>query len=430
MAHTSPLAELHDNAEALADLYGPPESGVKVVMTYGQFELEYASIRKACGLLDLPTRGLIEVEGADRESFLNRMLTQEIKGFAPGQSRPSFWLNRKGRVDADLRLMNVGDRYLADVDVHAAGRAVQTLSAYVITEDVRIRDVSEQWHRLALHGPLALDVLSRHARREDGSAIGALNEGSCAAVLIACEDGRSRQAIVERCDQCGVIGLELSVRVGDARDIYLALLRSAHESVPGHAGPNSRPMLRPIGWAAFNVARIEAGTAMYNIDFGPDSLPAETGVLDSRVSFKKGCYLGQEVVARMHALGHPKQQLVGLNLTDPAYRPGTTSVGDATTDAESTFARCPETGSLVFAEPEPGAEVGEPVGAVTSATLAPMLSRQPIALAMVKWACVKPGTRLLVQAEDVLLPAEVRAALSSLPRGSAEGATLSGKTQG
>lgn len=132
----------------------------------------------------------------------------------------------------------------------------------------------------------------------------------------------------------------------------------------------------------------------------------------------------------MHALGHPKQQLVGLNLTDPAYRPGTTSVGDATTDAESTFARCPETGSLVFAEPEPGAEVGEPVGAVTSATLAPMLSRQPIALAMVKWACVKPGTRLLVQAEDVLLPAEVRAALSSLPRGSAEGATLSGKTQG
>jgi folate-binding protein YgfZ len=430
MAHKSPLADLHDNAEALADLYGPPERGVKVVVTYGQFELEYASIRKACGLLDLPTRGLIEVDGADRETFLNRMLTQELKGFAPGQSRRSFWLNRKGRVDADLRLMNLGERYVVDVDVHAAARAVETLSAYVITEDVRISDVSDQWHRLAMHGPLSLDVLSRHARREDASAIGEVREGTCVAVLVACEDGRSRQAIVERCDQCGVIGLEVSVRVGDASAVYLALLRSAHENVPGHAGPNPRPMLRPIGWAAFNVARIEAGSAMYNIDFGPDSLPAETGVLDSRVSFKKGCYLGQEVVARMYSLGHPKQQLVGLKITDPAYRPGTTSAGDATADAEATFARCPETGSLVFAEPSPGAELGEPVGAVTSATLAPMLSREPIALAMVKWACVKPGTRLLVLAEGVLLPAEVRTGLSSLSRGSADGTTAPGGTQG
>jgi glycine cleavage system aminomethyltransferase T len=70
------------------------------------------------------------------------------------------------------------------------------------------------------------------------------------------------------------------------------------------------------------------------------------------------------------------------------------------------------------------------VGAVTSATLAPMLSREPIALAMVKWACVKPGTRLLVQAEGVLLPAEVRTGLSSLSRGTADGTTVPGGTQG
>src|SRR6185436_21150893 len=75
-------------------------------------------------------------------------------------------------------------------------------------------------------------------------------------------------------------------------------------------------LARRIGWHAYNIARLEAGWPIFNIDFGPDSLPHETGVLNDRVSFKKGCYLGQEVVARMQSLGHPKQRLVGLKAVE------------------------------------------------------------------------------------------------------------------
>src|SRR5439155_17574914 len=117
---------------------------------------------------------------------------------------------------------------------------------------------------------------------------------------------------------------------------------------------------RRIGWHAYNIARIEAGWPIFNIDFGPDSLPHETGVLEDRVSFKKGCYLGQEVVARMQSLGHPKQRLVGLKAKE-----WTTSGGEE---------GVPEEGTRVYAQAR-GQEGGQPpevVGAVTSSAASPM----------------------------------------------------------
>src|SRR6185369_11554882 len=92
-----------------------------------------------------------------------RMLTQELKGFSAFQSRSSFWLSRKGRIDADLRLFALPDRVLMDLDVHAVERTVAGLSAYVISEDVMITDQTETMHRLSLHGPAARAVLARAA---------------------------------------------------------------------------------------------------------------------------------------------------------------------------------------------------------------------------------------------------------------------------
>src|SRR4051812_36724439 len=109
MAAVSPLLRWHQQAEAALQTYGPPEAGVQVVETFGELELEYAALRKHCVLIDQPQRGTIQVTGADRLAFLNRMVTQELKGLAPFQVRRSFWLNRKGRIDADLRIIELGD---------------------------------------------------------------------------------------------------------------------------------------------------------------------------------------------------------------------------------------------------------------------------------------------------------------------------------
>lgn len=398
MARSSPLDPLHDRAGALALPYGPGDSPIRVVQTYGDLALEYAAIRKAGALFDWPQRGTLEISGADRIGFLNRMVTQELKGLGAGGSCRSFWLNRKGRIDADLTLVELGDRMLALVDALAAERAARGLADFVIAEDVHIVDASPAYHHLALHGPGAWALL---AAASAGSAPGAvpLPPDGAACIEIA---GASVTAV--RDDPCGETGCSLVVETSRVGDVYGRLLEFArqHEPEPevrAAASSDGSAWLRPAGWLAFNTARIEAGTPLYQIDFGPDSLPHESGVLHDRVSFKKGCYLGQEVVARMESRGHSKRTLAGLRCFDPA------GGGDG-------FERAmPVTGGGVFADPE----ATEPVGVVTSATLSPMLGAESICFAALKPGHAAPGTTLAVEAEGSRLRAVVQPRLRFLP---------------
>ena len=160
---------MHDQAGALLLPYGPDSGGestgpspaqtapepINLVGTYGELELEYAAIRKGCLLVDLPNRAVLEVTGSDRLDFLNRMLTQELRPgkawLEPFTSVGSFWLNRKGRIDADLRVLVLPDRILLQGDAHAAQRAIDGLSSFIITEDVTLGDHSQTTHRLAMH---------------------------------------------------------------------------------------------------------------------------------------------------------------------------------------------------------------------------------------------------------------------------------------
>lgn len=133
----------------------PPE----IVAGYGLLELEYAAFRRGAAVLDMAHRGTIAVRGADRVDFLNRMVTQELKDMAGGDVRAGFWLNRKGRIEADLLFVHVPDvdgtppLTLVDVDIHDAARTVATLHAFLFAEDVQITDESALWGRLAVHGP-------------------------------------------------------------------------------------------------------------------------------------------------------------------------------------------------------------------------------------------------------------------------------------
>lgn len=390
----------------MTESYGPPEAGVTVVQTYGYVEIEYAAIRKGAALFDWPLRGTVEVTGPDRVEFLNRMVTQELKNWPALTSRRSFWLSRKGRIDADLRLMQLPDSVLMDVDIHAAARAAETLSSYAIMEDVAIKDVSAAWHRLALHGPASARLLAAVAMPQAGPAVAEIAPGQIAQVTIA-----GHVVFVDRIDACGEIGLELTCRTEHVEAVYTAILERG-----SHPPAGEKAVLRPAGWAAYNIARIEAGTPLYMLDFGPDSLPAETGLLADRVSFTKGCYLGQEIVARMKSLGHPKQELVAIDLPVAEQK---FAGSDGTADAEGELPRQPITGSFVY----PGGTTAEtmaaaePVGAVTSATLSPMLGNKPICLAMLKHKFAAAGTAVVVDCESTLVAGSVRPTLAFLQRG-------------
>ncbi len=408
----SPIRILHEQAQAPLAHYGEPAADILVAETLGELELEYAALRKSCVLLDRPERGVIEITGADRVDFLNRMVTQELKGLSAGRIARTFWLNRKGRIDADLTLIEMGDRMLVDVDVLAAERAVQGLGAFVITEDVSIRDASESCHRLSLHGPSGAALMD--AASDAPTAIKTLANDAAARVTMA-----GHEVVVFRDDSAGEIGLELIVPAQAALAIYQRLCQigmDQHGTSPpdgprlgeegGGLAMHARRRdaafrLRPAGWHAYNIARIEAGRALYNLDFGPNSLPHETGdeTIRDRVSFTKGCYLGQEVVARMHSRGHSKQRLVALKCESR-----TMPTDDPALAGQPLL---PVTGSHAIRAGTPD----EVVGAVTSSTLSPMLAQSPICFATLKPEAATNGTKLLVEAEGQRLEATVQDSL-------------------
>lgn len=351
MAQNSPLNKLYASQDASFLQYGP----VAVVETFGELEAEYAAIRKGCVLLDMPHRGTIEVTGAERLEFLNRMLTQELKGVQTGDVRRTFWLNRKGRIEADIRLIEMGDRTWFDLDVTVAADAIKSLEAYVFAEDAHFTDRSETMHRLALHGAAATSVLqvAGVSPPDIGSAV--QTEVGGASVLL------------DRYDSAGSPGYELMCSVDEVETVSGALQE---------AGASSK--LRMAGWHAYNIARIESGTALFNVDFGTSSLPHETGVLHDRVSFTKGCYLGQEVVARLESLGHPKQILRGVRIES----------GD-----DGSPERQPMEGASVFAAESDDNKV---IGGVTSSTRSPMLGDTIICFAQMKWKHASADTRVRV----------------------------------
>ncbi|MHC4419288.1 MAG: CAF17-like 4Fe-4S cluster assembly/insertion protein YgfZ [Planctomycetota bacterium] len=343
--------------------YEPAEAGepaaCELVATYGEPESEYAAIRRGAGIFDSPHRGTILITGAERRDFLDRMVTQELKDLEAGVVKPTFWLNRKGRLEADLLLVELPERMLVDVDVYRAAYTVGTLSDYVFTEDVVITDVTGEYHHLAVHGPQA------------GRIVAAAGGGACDPDALRARPVRIAgvEVVVARRDQAGEVGLELIMPYGQAEKVWDALLGAAEGTT----------RVRPVGWYALNIARIEAGTPLWGIDFGPQNLPHETGALRDRVSFTKGCYLGQEIVARTETQGKPRQALVGL-------RPRSDLL--------------PVAGAPVYGRDEAdGSGSGPQVGVVTSSTLSPMLGSVPIAFAMLKTSYAEPGTTVLVSAE-------------------------------
>lgn len=352
---------------------------IEVVETFDEFQAEYAAIRKSVGIFDQPQRGLVEVTGKDRAEFLHRMITHDTRTLQPGQARRAFLLSKQGRIMADMIVMQGSDRMLIDLDRFQAGEIAAELDKYLFSEDVKLTDVSDAFHHIALHGPNGFKLVEHLT----GSSFEPLEPMRHATLMIG-----GASCTLYRRDDAGALGLHLIVPIDAALNIFTRMAEAVGGLVPevGHASDTViRPPIkgRGIGWLAYNTARIEAGTPLYNIDFGPDSLPGETGQLEDAVSFTKGCYLGQEIVARMKNLGHPKRIIVGLRMEDD---------------------RLPIAGSQVYEPDSPGGTI---IGGISSSTLSPMLGSTAIALASMKWAKRQPGTQVIVPAEGGYVKATV-----------------------
>jgi len=362
----NPLHQAHEQAEAEFQAY----ADVQIVSTFGQPQAEYSAIRKGCGLIDLPQRAILKVLGKDRLDFLNRFLTNQIvakEGGQPmmaGSGTYAFLLNNKGRIAADMNVLERGDHTLLETDVRNLPQIQPALEKFVFSDDVRFEDCTATLHQIALHGPRAEQILS-----EVAPELGQLPVLGSASLRLMETD-----AIIWRDDPAGVPGYFLILPAEAAGKIWSSLLTRFSTSPADQAQPAKRRVW-PTGWAAFNATRIEAGRPLFGIDFDGTVLPAETGQLARAVSFTKGCYLGQEIVARMHARGQIARLIVGIRMADDALPMAASPVCD---------------------------EQRNQVGVISSSTISPILSNSAICLAMVKKQFAATGTTLLIPAEGTI----------------------------
>ena len=363
----------------------------EIANTFGEPQAEYAAIRKAAGLIDLPFRGVLEFTGKDRHVFLNNLVSNQTfdkntkEPPRPGSCNYAFLLNLGGRIVADLNILEFAEKTWVEVDARLLPMLTKFFDDYVFGEKMTITPL-DSTHALALHGPNANGVLALETGVE-------LAPGECRTVSFL-----GRDVAIFRDDVCGEIGIEFLVPSDGAGAIWQHLV-NRHGGLGERQGGDPKRTLKPIGWAAFNACRIEAGRPLFGIDFelaeptkrGPKQtgepaeksrgvLPAETGLVDRAVSFTKGCYLGQEVVARMHARGQFARKLVGLRI-DGGYLP---TAGEPVLDAGH-----------------------QPIGIVTSSTMSPLLGDAAIALAIVKKPFFEIGKTVVVPAEGAMRDATV-----------------------
>jgi len=367
----NPLLELHKSAGAETQAYGQ----VEIVSTYGQPQAEYAAIRKSAGIMDCPQRGVLELSGKDRHPFLNNLLTQPIwdkqtkKGMAPGAGVYAFLLNTKGRIVADMNVLERGESTWLEMDGRMVEPIRATLEKYIFSEQVTMVSRAEDLHEFFLTGPGIVGNSELNALGSELASMGQLATRTC------------ELGTIFRDDVCGVPGFVLICAVGEAGRIWDFFTTEKPSPQPEPAEDlRFRGRARPVGWAAFNTTRIEAGRPLFGIDFDETVLPAETGQLWRAVSFTKGCYLGQEVVARMHARGQLARQIVGIRMDEDAL---------------------PMAGAQVFDDQQ------NVIGGVTSSTPSPVLSNAAIALGYVKKAFMAVGTKVNIPAEGAIRKATV-----------------------
>lgn len=344
MAKQSSLTETHKLNRAVH----LEREGWLLPAHFGDPAGEYRAVRSAAGLMDLSHRALLQFTGPDRISFLQGMLSNDLRNLNPFEGVYATILTQQGKVIADVRVLCAMNSFYLDFWEHLKDKTLAHLNRYLIADEVEIADRSEEYGFLSVQGPKA-DVLLRHTIPGDISL--PLRPKHHAMVDI---DGAA--VCVVNDSHTGEKGYDLIIPVAALVKIATKLTDAGKQV--GAAW---------VGEEAHNVLRIEAGIPRYGVDFSEDTLLLEVG-LDHAVSFTKGCYLGQEVVERIRSRGHVNKRLSGL-LID----------GETAADPGSTIEAA-----------------GKPVGTVTSSVVSPHLGR-PIALAYLHRDCWTPGEEVSVK---------------------------------
>lgn len=309
--------------------------------SFGDPSAERRALREAAGMALLHERSVIRIGGTDRFTWLQGMVSNDVR---PLQSEPgpvqACVLDATGHTLADVRLLATGDHVLADVPQAAAAAVMRTLDLLIVMEDVALDDLADELVGITVQGPRV------HAAAHALEGLPGVHTTAA--------------------DHTGFGGIDVWCPTECVSEAWVRLAAAG---------------ARPCGSQAAEALRIEAGIPCFGHEFDAHTLAPEAGLAASHISTAKGCYIGQEVIARIHARGHTNRALTGLVIAGPHI-------------------------------PEPGAAVTDPaaadreVGRVTSAAASDLVG-SPIGLALVRHEAREPGHRLQIRTASGVRDAEV-----------------------
>jgi aminomethyltransferase len=297
---------------------------------------DYQALNESAAFLDFSNRGRLCLIGADRQAFINGQVTNNVKGLRPGQGCYSALANAKGKMTSDLNIFVLADEVLLDFEPGLAGKITDRLGKFIIADDVQIVDASGSFGLISVLGPRAIEVCAALGWRTPKESY-----------AIELQDS----TYVANVPRLGTPGV----------DLYFPLSGESPVSRLQSAG------IEACSIESFEVARVENGIPKFGIDMDENTLAPEA-LGDKAISYSKGCYIGQEVIARIRTYGQVAKALRGIRFEQEAG--------------------VPLSGEKIFHNEKE-------VGWMTSAVFSPRLNR-PIALAYVRKECNQIGTALTV----------------------------------
>lgn len=266
------------------------------LLTFGDVPAEYAAALESAVLFDVSDRGALRVEGPDATVFLHRLLANDVKKLESGKSQRNLLLSSKGKVLFDFDLAFDGARYSISTQPGRANEFAKALDTYLFSEKVKIADATAEHAPIEITGPRA-DEIVRSVLAAD------LPNGERAALRI---EWVGAHVDVTRLPVAGSPGLRLDVGTEGIHALWAALTAAG---------------ARPAGRIVRDILRVEAGAAEPGIDIDENVYPQEAR-LETAFSLDKGCYIGQEVIAKIDTYGGLNKRLVAVKISndDPLPR--------------------------------------------------------------------------------------------------------------
>ena len=344
-AKTSPLHELHLHLGAVMT----GRDGWAVPASYGDELFEYAAVREGgAGLIDLSSRGRLLVSGSEAIQFLNGLITNDVKTLAENHWMPAAFPNVQGRLIASVRVAHRQDGFLIDTEPATHEPVLKSLNRFTLAGDFRVTDLTDDTAHLSVQGARSSGVITAVF----GEASASIERDGSPTV-----EWGDREVTIIRATHTGEDGFDLLISAQAAATLWDSLQTAG---------------ARPCGFDALEILRVEAGIARYGRDMDDTSVVSETN-LDHAVSFTKGCYVGQEIIARIKYRGHVAKKLTGVMFDQPVRI---------------------ESGAVIRSIDD------KEIGRITSNALSPHLGRT-IAMGYVKYDYLAPGTSMKVISGEV-----------------------------